>query len=255
VGAILHQTRLHQTRLRLSVVLVALLVSSTAGAQRAIPDSSSVFRGRVVDATFLPVSGVTLNIEDRGRRTTRIARTDSLGLFEAQDMPAGEYEVEVVVPGFEAVRQPVLLVGPVVERELVLTPGRLSETITVDGGSASRAVVRRDNAATSDCVPRMDATTQSPVGGQLSPPRMLSREAPEFPAHLNDAQVDGDVQFEGRIGVDGSINQLDVVASTHPDFAAAAEAAVRQWTWESPLLNCVPVEVDISLDIRFRAAR
>jgi hypothetical protein len=37
----------------------------------------------------------------------------------------------------------------------------------------------------------------------------------------------------------------------HPDLADAAIAAVSQWQWDSTLLNCVPVEVLITVTAKF----
>ena len=43
--------------------------------------------------------------------------------------------------------------------------------------------------------------------------------------------------------------------ASHPDFAAAAEDAVRTWTWEEALLNCTPVDVGITVTVRFLPQR
>jgi hypothetical protein len=223
--------------------------AASAWAQAAIPNTLSALSGRVVDPLHLPVPGLSIALEDLGLKRTRILRTDAEGRFEARDLPAGDYEFDLSVPGFEAVREPLLIAGPLVEREVVLEVGRLSETVTIAGPSP-RAPVRREQAA-EVCLPQVDALTQSPIGGALLPPRMLSRTTPAFPEHLNDAQVEGEVRFEGRIGVDGALSELSLVAATHPEFAAAAETALRDWRWESPLLNCVPIEVRLTVAFRF----
>jgi hypothetical protein len=53
----------------------------------------------------------------------------------------------------------------------------------------------------------------------------------------------------------GAVGVLEVVEASHPDFATAAEDAVRGWTWEQALLNCAPVEVGFRVDVRFVANR
>ena len=236
--------------------VLAGLIATGSGrvldAQAVIPASLSRLSGVVVDATHAPVPNVAVVVEDLGRRVTRRYQTDVQGRFDAVDLPAGDYEVEVSMPGFALFRAPVLLAGPLVEREIVLTVRTLEETITVGGGGAGRpgSAVRREP-ATEPCEVPTDSTTLSPIGGRLRPPRMLSRTTPIFPEHLQQDRVDGTVRLEGRIDQTGAVGSLVVVEASHPDFAAAAEDAVQGWTWEETLLNCTPVEVGFTVHIRF----
>ena len=83
---------------------------------------------------------------------------------------------------------------------------------------------------------------------------MLTRTAPLFPDHLREEEREGIVRLAARIGADGSLADVSVVEASHPDYAAAAEDAVRGWTWEEPLLNCTPIEVRRYRDRAVRAA-
>jgi outer membrane biosynthesis protein TonB len=47
---------------------------------------------------------------------------------------------------------------------------------------------------------------------------------------------------------------VQVVAPAHPDFNAAALAAVRQWRFDSTLLNCMPIEVSMTVTVNFKAS-
>ena len=235
--------------------LVALIATGTGGVLRAqdvIPVSLSTLAGVVVDATHAPVPNVAVVVEDLGRRLTHRYRTDGQGRFDAVDLPAGEYEVEISMPGFALFREPVLLAGPLVDREIVLAVETLEETTTIGGvgGDQPGSVVSRE-ASTEPCEVPTDPTTLSPVGGRLRQPRMLSRTTPVFPEHLQQDGVAGTVRLEGRIDTNGAMDALVVVESTHPDFATAAEEAVRVWTWEQTLLNCTPVEIPVTVHVRF----
>lgn len=239
-----------------AAVAAALMVAASGralDAQVVIPGSLSSFSGIVVDATHAPVPGVTVALEDLGRRATRRYRTDAQGRFDAVDLPAGDYEMEVAMPGFATFREAVLLAGPLVEREIVMAIQTLEETITVGGGASRPGSDVRREPAPEPCEVPTDLTTQSPIGGRLRPPRMLRRAAPAFPEHLQQDGVDGTVRLEGRIDTSGAMDALSVVEATHPDFATAAEEAVRGWTWEQTLLNCTPVEVPITIHVRFVA--
>ena len=68
---------------------------------------------------------------------------------------------------------------------------------------------------------------------------------------MHAAKVDGRVVLEGRIGTDGTMRELRVVVPAHPDFEAAAIEGVRQWRFSRTLLNCVPVEVSMTIYVNF----
>lgn len=251
-----------QTHLPRSVLLLFALIAaatvhqSPLAAQKPIPESRSALVGVVVDPSHAAMPGVGIELEDLARRVTRRATTDRQGRFEFRELPAGDYEAEIVVPGFTAFREPILLAGPLVEREIVLSLGVVEETYTVTAGTGAAAATPGEKAGRQQgevepCVARVDPDTQSPVGGQIRPPRMLERVAPIFPDHLREADLDGTVRLTGRITAEGTMSDLVVAEASHPDFAAAAEDAVRVWTWEQSLLNCTPVDVPATITVRF----
>jgi hypothetical protein len=247
------------TRLLPGLPFLVLLAVFAAGrvhhldAQVAIPESRSALTGVLVDPSHAAIPGSVVVLEDLARRRTYRATTDRQGRFELKDLPAGDYEAEVVVPGFAAFREPVLLAGPMVEREIVLAVAPVEETFTVVAGAprADAPALRRERGEPEPCVARVDQDTQSPVGGQLRPPRMLTRTAPLFPEHLREEDGEGIVRLAARIAADGSLADVSVVEASHPDYAAAAADAVRSWTWEESLLNCTPIEVGVTVTVRF----
>ena len=80
---------------------------------------------------------------------------------------------------------------------------------------------------------------------------MLTRVAPAFPDHLREAEVEGQVRLTARISDNGTPADVAILEASHPDFAAAAEDAVRNWTWEEALLNCMPVDVNVIVTVQF----
>ena len=70
---------------------------------------------------------------------------------------------------------------------------------------------------------------------------------PEYPG------VDGHINLEAGIGTDGSVTEVRVVKSDRPELEAPAIAAVSQWQFTQTLLNCVPVEVKMKVDVDFRS--
>jgi TonB family protein len=74
---------------------------------------------------------------------------------------------------------------------------------------------------------------------------------PEYPRALHASGKEGVVVLDGHIGLDGSIRDLEVRNQPSPEFADAAVAAISQWQWDQTLLNCVPVEVFITITATF----
>jgi protein TonB len=69
---------------------------------------------------------------------------------------------------------------------------------------------------------------------------------------MRDAGLTGLVPVEAIIGRDGTVSSVRVLsAQVHPDFAIAAVDAVRQWRFTPTLLNSVPVEVVMTVSVRF----
>ena len=206
--------------------------------------------GTVVDGTHAGIPRVTVTLEDLERQVTRRVVTDGQGRFAATDLPAGTYVVEAVAPGFAPSLERVTVGSVAVEREVLLEPAPVAETITVSADGVPRAGDIRTRGPAEPCTPPVDSQTLSPVGGQLRPPRMLAHPQPTFPNHLRNALVDGTVRMVGRIGTDGRLVD-PVIESGHPDLAAAVEDTVREWTWQEALLNCEPVEIGVTISVTF----
>jgi TonB family protein len=57
--------------------------------------------------------------------------------------------------------------------------------------------------------------------------------------------------LEGRIGTDGFLKDLRVLAPADADFATAALAAIRQWQFTPTRLDGVPMEVPMRVNVKF----
>ena len=58
--------------------------------------------------------------------------------------------------------------------------------------------------------------------------------------------------MEGRIGTDGFLKELRVIAPADPDLASAATEAVGQWLYSQTRLDGVPIEVRVNITVNFR---
>ena len=83
------------------------------------------------------------------------------------------------------------------------------------------------------------------------PPTKLKDVRPEYPQNLRSAPIAGIVVMDARIGPDGLVRDIKVLQPAQPDLAKAAMDAVWQWEFDSTLLNCVPVEVAMTVTVTF----
>ena len=50
------------------------------------------------------------------------------------------------------------------------------------------------------------------------------------------------------------LEDLRVVSTAHAEFANAALEAVRQWEYDPTLLNCVAVDIPVTITVNFEHA-
>ena len=230
------------------VLIVAALLAATV-AIAAGQNVFSTFSGSVRDAQGAVIPNVTLILSNALKQTKYEIKSDSAGSFEFAGLQAGDYELEASMPGFGTLREGVSVSGQNQNRDLVLQVGSLEETITVfDPEKYDPAEVPRRRSATS---PAAGACTPSPTGGTIQPPIRLADVGALYPATLHGTGTKDMVVIDGHIGLDGFIKDVQVRNQPHPDFADAAITAVNQWQWSQTLLDCVPVEVPITVTVRF----
>ena len=69
---------------------------------------------------------------------------------------------------------------------------------------------------------------------------------------MREAGREGIVPIDAVIGRDGTVTTVRVLsAEVHPDFAMAAVDAVRAWRFSPTLLNGSPVDVVMTVSVRF----
>ena len=241
------------SRLATAVALMAASVA-IASAQGAFSSLS----GTVYDPLngLLPNAKMTLTNEQSGAKYE--IRSDATGRFQFVGLPPGRYALEAVVLGFKTLRGTLDISGQTVQRDVRLEVGSLQETVSVRLSDPSkpasplfrgRQPIVRTGIDAGGCA----ATAPGGIGGNLRPPTKLVHEVPTYPAGLGAMKQAGDVVLDARIEADGTIREVRTVSSTHPDFESAAAEAVRQWEFSETLLNCVPVEVQMRVTVRFIA--
>jgi TonB family protein len=233
------------------IVLLASALVAGVGIGRA--QTFSTLSGSVLDSTNRVIPNVTLTITDPRNGAKHEVTSDGTGHFEFVGLPPGEYRVEAVRPGFANLRDSVVVVGPGVQKNLVLDVGTLLETITVAGTANPAPNDGTGGAPGSSRPARQPSVACEPtaVGGNIRPPVKLLDMRPDYPEALQRAGIEGVVIMNALVGADGLVRDVEVLREANPDLARAAATAVRQWVFSETLLNCEPTDVRLLVTTNF----
>jgi protein TonB len=89
------------------------------------------------------------------------------------------------------------------------------------------------------------------VGGTVIAPAKIADVAPVYPVIARAAGVQGTVLLQATIGLDGRVEDVQVLRSV-PLLDEAAVTAVRQWRYTPTRLNGQPVAVVMTVTVGFR---
>jgi TonB family protein len=90
------------------------------------------------------------------------------------------------------------------------------------------------------------------VGGEIEPPRLISRVQPKYPEGARLARVQGVVILEAVIDARGEVMNLRVLKGLPLGLDAAAVEAVKQWKFAPATLHGKPVAVYYVLTVNFK---
>jgi beta-lactamase regulating signal transducer with metallopeptidase domain len=231
---------------------IAIAVASAQGA-------FSTFSGTVFDPLSGYLPDVTMTLTNTQSGAKHEIHSDRTGHFEFVGLPPGAYTLQAILPGFSVLTGTLDLTGRDVQRDVTLKVGQLQETISVTasrGDAAARPAAPRARRPAPDKVAEMKACSErvssaGSMGGNLRQPTKLVDVKPLYPAALADAGIGGVFVFAARIGVDGTITDLETTSGGNPDLELAAGNAIRQWQFTPTLLNCVAIEVPMTVRVSF----
>jgi TonB family protein len=207
----------------------------------------ATFSGTVVDPQDRLLPSAAITVTDAQRDVKHEMKTDRNGRFELVGLPAGDYAVEAKLPGFRNLTDTLTINGQSVDRTIRMQVGQLQETITVTSDDGAITNARQSgNAVQKRPNPACSAGVTGGIGGNIRPPHKVKDVRPGYPG------VSGNVELAATIGTDGTVVDVQVVKADRPELGPAAIDAVRQWEFDSTLLNCVPIEVQMNVSIAFR---
>jgi TonB family protein len=244
------------TRVAASVLLItATIVVAGLAAQ-----TFSSLTGTIVDPSQGALPGVTLVLTNEQTQAKYEIKTDRTGRYEFVGLPPGNYVLSAALPGFARFSGRITVGGQQLQQDVVLSVGTIQETITVtDGPAAPPAPPNPERARQLDALKQKRAAAKCPetqpggdvrLGGNIRPPVKYRDFRPRYPDALQGTS--GIVVLSARIGLTGSVQDLEVVSSTHPAFSESAIEAVRQWEFDATLLNCERVVTDMQVTVNFK---
>jgi TonB family protein len=249
-------SRVHHLAIAATLFALTFVI---AGAAASAQDFASL-AGTVLDQTDRVLPDVRLVLTNSSNRSKYEVRSDGDGHFEFIAVPAGDYVLETFLAGFKTVRTTFSVGGTGrLETRFKLSVGSLNETITVT--SPGRALTTTELEARRKTLERRAGRSNKGVGecadtgntgGNIRQPRKLKDVRPIYPEALSLAQTSGNVLLDAVIGVDGTIRDVRVAKSTNANFEQAAIDAVRQWEFDTTLLNCQPIEVNMQVNVGFK---
>lgn len=94
-------------------------------------------------------------------------------------------------------------------------------------------------------------TSPVPLSAEMTKPVLLVKVEPTYPDVARKARLGGRVTIQAVIGLDGSVESADILASTSPLFNDAARSAVRRWRYRPALMNGRPVRIYFTVVVEF----
>jgi TonB family protein len=249
--------------------------------------------GRVIDADGGVVPGVAVNVSSPLMGAARPLVTDARGEFHANDLNPGTYEVTLRLMGFRPSRGTVTVTsGRRAPVRFRLQVGELEESMTVSGIAAAGAarpepqtealvgqsldalrrtlaglqargysnqhpdvlaiVARIESLEKQTRLPATGSQVPIRVGGDIREPLKLKDATPVYPPDALAAGIQGTVFIEAVLSKDGTVQSARVLQGV-TELDDAALTAVRQWLYRPTMLNGQPVEIVMTVTIRFVA--
>jgi TonB family protein len=233
-------------RTRLFVPFIALfLLFPLATLQLTAQNLSGKTSGSIHDPSGACVANATIIMSNQEAKTIDMTTSDREGNFTFKPLPAGNYELQVLKPGFEAYRVPQVSLdaGRDFSESFTLQVGAITEHVTVVPENSSKPVP----VETSSGKP-----SRVSVGGSVQAAKIITKVQPIYPESARSAGISGTVVLHAVIGMDGKPLSLRVMNSQiDPDLAHSAVEAVNQWRYTPTLLNGEPIEVDTTIMVNY----
>ena len=90
-----------------------------------------------------------------------------------------------------------------------------------------------------------------PFPPEMIAPVLLHKVSPVYPEVPRKARLQGRVTVQAVIGLDGSVEAVEILRTSNPLFDGAALDAVKQWRYRPATMNGIPVRVFFTVEVGF----
>jgi TonB family protein len=233
-------------RAKLLTALCALcLLLPFAALRLPAQNLSGKFTGTIFDPSGAHVPNATVIMTSHKTNVVEMTTSDAQGNFNFAGLPAGEYEMKAVKPGFEEYKVPQILLKPSREssQNMTLKVGGVMEEVDVVAEGTAKPLPAEGA--------RKPARVR--LGGDIQAPKLLNKVQPLYPAAAKAAGIEGTVILHAIIGMEGNPLSLRVMnGQIDPELTGAAVEAVSKWRYRPTLLNGDPIEVDTTIMVNFK---
>ena len=238
-----------KTRLLARIAAVCLLLP-VAALRLPGQNLSGKFTGTIFDISDATVPNATIVMTNHKANTVDMTTSDAEGNFVFKALPAGEYEMKVLKPGFATYLAPQVVLEP--GRDLALNAklqmGVLTDTVDVEYRGQPNALKAQAEGSTESTA----SSKRIRIGGNVQAAKVITKVQPIYPESAKAAGAQGSVLLHVIVSKDGRPLSLQVLNSQiNPDLARAAVEAVSQWRYQPTLLNGEPVEIDSTIQVKF----
>ena len=236
-----------RTRLLTSVITLCLLLP-LAAIRLPAQSQAGKFVGTIHDPSGAALSNATVILSNQKTNAVFMTSSGAEGNFVLRALPTGEYELKVVKQGFEVYRVP----------RIALEPGRdMSQSISLQAAADKEegAGVAQSGVSGQPEMGTDGKMTRLRIEGSVQASGLVEKVMPVYPQSAKSAGIQGSVNLNAVIGIDGRLMSLRVMnPEIDPELARAAIEAVSKWRYRPILVNGKPVEVETTVMVNFSLA-
>jgi len=198
--------------------------------------TAAVLSGTIQDAKKNPLDGAVVTVWDPA--TGKGLKSSSVGgQYSISGIQEGNYLLKAEKTGMASLLGAVQIkAGSPHELNLLLADDS-GDAPLVKGLAPLRVPVQPPN--------------PPPAANRFRQARLIHKVNPTYPASAKHAGISGTVDIATTMRVDGTLDDLVVLAAPNSELALSALVAVQQWLYTPTLLDGRPVEVDFEIHVKF----